>query len=66
MEFRYLPMTESDKTEMLQTVGVQSTDELFSDIPASVRFQGELKLKKPANEYELKRELTGEILHTYQ
>ncbi|WP_010650852.1 aminomethyl-transferring glycine dehydrogenase subunit GcvPA [Oceanobacillus massiliensis] len=58
MEFRYLPMTESDKTEMLQTVGVQSTDELFSDIPASVRFQGELKLKKPANEYKLKRELT--------
>ncbi|MBP2078211.1 aminomethyl-transferring glycine dehydrogenase subunit GcvPA [Oceanobacillus polygoni] len=58
MEFRYLPMTETDKKEMLQTIGVSSTDELFSDIPSSVRFQGELNLKKPANEYELKKELT--------
>ncbi|MCM3396744.1 aminomethyl-transferring glycine dehydrogenase subunit GcvPA [Oceanobacillus profundus] len=58
MEFRYLPMTETDKEEMLQTIGVSTTDELFSDIPSSVRFQGELNLKKPANEYELKKELT--------
>ena len=58
MGFRYLPMTETDKEEMLQTIGVSTTDELFSDIPSSVRFQGELNLKKPANEYELKKELT--------
>ncbi|MEK3908644.1 MULTISPECIES: aminomethyl-transferring glycine dehydrogenase subunit GcvPA [Oceanobacillus] len=58
MEFRYLPMTETDQEEMLQTIGVSTTDELFSDIPSSVRFQGELNLKKPANEYELKKELT--------
>ncbi|MGJ9456950.1 aminomethyl-transferring glycine dehydrogenase subunit GcvPA [Oceanobacillus sp. CF4.6] len=59
MEFRYLPMTETDKQEMLDTIGIESTDELFSDIPNSVRFQGELNLKKPANEYELKKELTA-------
>lgn len=57
MEFRYLPMTEADKKEMLNTIGVASTDELFSDIPKNVRFQGELNLKKPANEYQLKKEM---------
>ncbi|MFC0299308.1 aminomethyl-transferring glycine dehydrogenase subunit GcvPA [Virgibacillus soli] len=57
MEFRYLPMTETDKQQMLETVGVSSTEELFSDIPKEVRFKGELNLKKPTSEVELKREL---------
>src|SRR5699024_251343 len=59
MDFRYLPMTETDKKEMLETVGVQSTDELFSDIPEDVRFNGELNLKQPTSEAELKNELTA-------
>ncbi len=31
---------------MLQTIGVQTIDELFSDIPESVRFKGDLKIKE--------------------
>lgn len=58
MEFRYLPMTDGDKQEMLNTIGIDSTEELFSDIPENVRFNNELNLKKPANEYKLKKELT--------
>lgn len=58
MEFRYLPMTESDKKAMLETIGIESTDELFSAIPEEVRFKGELNLKPPKNEYELMKELT--------
>ncbi|MGP4065103.1 aminomethyl-transferring glycine dehydrogenase subunit GcvPA [Oceanobacillus sp. M65] len=57
MEFRYLPMTESDKQEMLATIGVDSTEELFADIPEQIRFRGSLNLKKPANEAQLKKEL---------
>lgn len=57
MEFRYLPMTESDKQEMLDTIGVESTEALFADIPEDVRFKGELNLKKPANEAALMKEL---------
>ncbi|MFD1038465.1 aminomethyl-transferring glycine dehydrogenase subunit GcvPA [Virgibacillus byunsanensis] len=60
MEFRYLPMTEADKHEMLATIGVSSTEELFSDIPEKVRYREDLKLKKPANEAQLKKEL-GEM-----
>ncbi|CAM4264719.1 aminomethyl-transferring glycine dehydrogenase subunit GcvPA [Lacicoccus alkaliphilus] len=58
MDFRYLPVTETDKAEMLEKIGVKSTDELFSDIPEKVRLDRELQLTKPKSEYELKRELT--------
>lgn len=29
MDFRYLPATEADKTQMLEKIGAKSTDELF-------------------------------------
>ncbi|SDI95826.1 aminomethyl-transferring glycine dehydrogenase subunit GcvPA [Salimicrobium halophilum] len=57
MEFRYLPMTEEDKTDMLKTIGVESTDELFSDIPPEVKLDREMKLKPPENEYSLTEEM---------
>ncbi len=50
-------MTESDKQEMLDTIGIQSTDELFQDIPEKVRFKGKLNLKEATSEPELKKEL---------
>ncbi|MEI3596697.1 MULTISPECIES: aminomethyl-transferring glycine dehydrogenase subunit GcvPA [unclassified Oceanobacillus] len=59
MGFRYLPMTESDKLEMLDVIGIDSTDELFSDIPEEIRFKGELNVKPTKNEYELMKELTA-------
>lgn len=58
MGFRYLPMTESDKKEMLDSIGVSSTEELFSDIPKEVRLDRELNLKNPPSEYDLTKELT--------
>ncbi|QNF26165.1 aminomethyl-transferring glycine dehydrogenase subunit GcvPA [Metabacillus elymi] len=58
MNHRYLPMTEQDKQEMLQAIGVPSVDELFQDIPESVRFQGEYNIKKAKSETELLKELS--------
>lgn len=58
MGFRYLPMTEEDKQAMLEEIGVDSTDELFSDIPESIRFKRDFNLKSVTSEYELKKELT--------
>jgi glycine dehydrogenase subunit 1 len=57
MTFRYLPMTETDKESMLKTIGIESTDELFQDIPKNVRFQGKLNIKEAVSESELKKEL---------
>jgi glycine dehydrogenase subunit 1 len=58
MLHRYLPMTEEDKKEMLSTIGVESIDELFSDIPESVRFKGELNIKPAKSEPQLMKELS--------
>lgn len=59
MGFRYLPMTEEDKKAMLDEIGIDSTDELFSDIPESIRFKRDYDLKEVTSEFELKKELTG-------
>lgn len=59
MEFRYLPMTQEDKKEMLDTIGVSSTSDLFADIPEQIRLKKALELKKPANEAQLMQELTA-------
>ena len=58
MKHRYLPMTERDAEEMLQTIGVESIDDLFSDIPEKVRFKGEYNIRKAKSESALLKELT--------
>ncbi|CQR46827.1 putative glycine dehydrogenase (decarboxylating) subunit 1 [Paraliobacillus sp. PM-2] len=58
MNFRYLPMTDQDEKEMLRTIGVTSTEDLFSDIPEEIRLTRELNLKPPYNETKLMTELT--------
>jgi glycine dehydrogenase subunit 1 len=50
---RYLSLTERDRDEMLATIGVASIDELFADIPESVRFGRELALEPALSEPEL-------------
>jgi len=52
-----LSLTGSDREEMLAAIGVDSVDELFRDIPAGVRFQGELDLEPALSEPELVRHL---------
>lgn len=57
MKHRYLPMTEQDKQEMLATIGVESIDDLFSDIPEEVRFKGLYNIKEAISESALLKEL---------
>jgi glycine dehydrogenase subunit 1 len=57
MNHRYLPMTEQDKVDMLATIGVQTVEELFSDIPEQVRFQGLYNIKPAKSEAALMKEL---------
>jgi len=59
IKHRYLPMTEQDQKEMLDTIGVESIDELFSDIPEKVRFKGEYNIKKAKSEPALLKELAS-------
>lgn len=50
---RYIPMTEQDQAEMLDVIGISSVDELFHDIPESVRYQGTLPMSEALNEAKL-------------
>lgn len=58
MKHRYLPMTVQDQKEMLEVIGVSSVEELFSDIPEKVRFQGDYQIKPAKSESALLKELT--------
>jgi glycine dehydrogenase subunit 1 len=53
----YLALTDDDREEMLRTIGVESVDELFRDIPAGVRFDGALDLEPALSEHELSAHL---------
>ena len=58
MKHRYLPMTEQDQREMLDSIGVDSINDLFEDIPEKVRFKGDYNIKEAKSETELVKELT--------
>jgi glycine dehydrogenase subunit 1 len=50
---RYLPHTPEDITAMLEAVGIDSLDGLFSHIPQSCRRKETLKIPEPLTEWEL-------------
>jgi glycine dehydrogenase subunit 1 len=52
-----LSLTDADRAAMLEETGVSSIDELFRDIPASVRFDRALDLEPALSEPELVRHL---------
>jgi glycine dehydrogenase subunit 1 len=49
----YLALTDADREQMLATVGVDSVEELFRDIPAGVRLDRSLALEPALSEHEL-------------
>lgn len=56
--FPYIPHTHEDEKEMLEFIGLNSLDELFSDIPKDMQLGRELNLPKAMSELEVTRYLT--------
>jgi glycine cleavage system P protein (glycine dehydrogenase) subunit 1 len=54
----YLSLTDADRDAMLAAVGVESIDDLFLDIPQTVRLGRELELEPALSEPELHAHLT--------
>lgn len=59
MNYPYLPHTEEDIMLMLGSIGVRSLNELFSDIPDSLKLKSELNLPLSASELEVRKELSN-------
>ncbi|MFN4010298.1 MAG: aminomethyl-transferring glycine dehydrogenase subunit GcvPA [Pannonibacter sp.] len=54
---RYLPLSDTDRADMLARVGVSSIDELFADIPEAARLKGLVNLPTRKSEIEVERHL---------
>jgi len=54
---RYLPLTDADRTAMLESIGAASIDALFADVPLAARQQGLLDLPRAMGEIEVERRL---------
>ena len=55
---RYLPLTDADRAEMLDKIGVDSVDALFEDVPQKARLDGPVDLPRHKSEMEVERLLT--------
>ncbi len=53
--YKYFPHTEDDLLQMLSKVGVKSLDELYAQIPESIRFKGNYELPRGASEMEVRQ-----------
>ena len=53
MTHPFLALTDSDREEMLRTIGVGTVDELFGDLPDTVRLGRELDLEPVLSEQEV-------------
>jgi len=54
---RYLPLTESDRRAMLDTIGAATIDDLFRDVPPSARLVAPVDLPHHAGELEVERSI---------
>ncbi|HCW8351456.1 TPA: aminomethyl-transferring glycine dehydrogenase subunit GcvPA [Staphylococcus aureus] len=57
MSHRYIPLTEKDKQETLQTIGAKSIGELFGDVPSDILLNRDLNIAEGEAETTLLRRL---------
>ncbi|MCQ6706107.1 aminomethyl-transferring glycine dehydrogenase subunit GcvPA [Staphylococcus aureus] len=57
MSHHYIPLTEKDKQEMLQTIGAKSIGELFGDVPSDILLNRDLNIAEGEAETTLLRRL---------
>ncbi len=56
---RYLPLTDKDRIEMFETIGIKDIDDLFSNIQKKVDINPDLKLPNHMTEIEVEKNLSG-------
>ena len=57
---RYLPLTDADRSAMLDVIGVSSIDDLFADVPEAARLSGPIAdLPNHASELAVERHMAA-------
>lgn len=59
MQHPYIPQTDKDQKEMLDTIGVDSIRDLFKDVPEEVSLDGHLDIPEAKSELEVISYLSG-------
>lgn len=57
--FPYIPTTHEDEQEMLESIGLNSPEDLFGDIPKELQLNRDLNLPKAKSELEVSNYLTS-------
>lgn len=55
MTYKFFPHTEEDLKEMLAKAGVSSLEELYAEVPESIRFKGDYDLPEAMSELEIRQ-----------
>ncbi len=56
---RYIPSTQNDIDEMLKSIGLNSVEDLFCDIPKELRLNRNLNIGEPMSEMEVSEYMIG-------
>jgi glycine dehydrogenase subunit 1 len=67
--FKYLPLTEQDRREMLQKIGVENIDALLQDVPSQIRLKKPYHILPRLSESQLRKHLKenqGTVLQSYR
>lgn len=54
---RYIPSTSAEQQELLKSIGANSIEDLFVDIPSNLRFKGDLNIGEGLSELELTKHI---------
>jgi len=55
---RYLPLSDTDRGEMLARIGVNHVDELFADVPKKLLLREPVDLPRRKGDWEVERILS--------
>ncbi len=67
--FKYFPLTEQNKKEMLNAINVKSVDDLLRDVPSSLRLTKPYNILPRLSEHQLRKHLKaqqGRVLESYR
>ena len=55
MNYKYFPHTEEEIKQMLEVAGVKTLDDLYADVPDSIRFKGDYEIPEAMSELEVRQ-----------